>query len=263
MPHDDSANNRSDFPDTEYVSSDSRNNNWGDFDAIRSNNPAETGHVYGDHDTVNVDPHTQDRVEPDIYFDVSCGFDRYTNYAPIVIDKDILCYTGRDLDYPVNRFGSQFNVPAWDHEISFENDTNLFNYITYGVHNGFLIVDENAKIPSYKISNYGPVVNCEAYSFVDALIKRELLERKLVYADDIPHCVHGLGAVPKKGNKWHPITDCSRPVGSSVNSHMSSTFREFCYSTVDQVVELIQPEMYMASVNISAAYRSVMIHPSQ
>lgn len=84
------------------------------------------------------------------------------------------CCSVKNPEYPVNRLGSQFNIPAWDYELSFENDANLFNYINYGVHNGFLIVDEHAKIPSYEVPNYVPVSNGEASSFIDLLIKREL-----------------------------------------------------------------------------------------
>lgn len=44
---------------------------------------------------------------------------------------------------------------------------------------------------------------------------------------------------------------------------MSSTFHEFCFTSVDHVVEMVQPGMYMASVDIKSAYRSIMVHPDQ
>lgn len=81
--------------------------------------------------------------------------------------------------------------------------------------------------------------------------------------DNKPHCIHALGAVPKKNStKWRPITDCKRPIGVSINSHMSSSYREFCYTSVDRVVDMVKPGYYMASVDIASAYRSILIHPS-
>lgn len=62
---------------------------------------------------------------------------------------------------------------------------------------------------------------------------------------------------------WRPITDCKRPIGTSITSFMTTTYKEFCYATVDSVTQLIQPGCYMASVDISAAYRSILVNPSQ
>lgn len=91
----------------------------------------------------------------------------------------------------------------------------------------------------------------------------ELANKKYVVSREKPHCIHVLGAVPKKeSHKYRPITDCKRPIGYSINHHMYTTFKEFCYTTVDKVIELIKPGFYMASVDIASAYRSIMIHPS-
>lgn len=101
-----------------------------------------------------------------------------------------------------------------------------------------------------------------AHQFVDNLIKTELANGKYIIADGKPHCVHALGAVPKKeSHKYRPITDCKRPIGSSINHHMSSIFKEFCYTTVDKVIDLIKPGFFMASRDIASAYRSTCSGP--
>lgn len=72
-----------------------------------------------------------------------------------------------------------------------------------------------------------------------------------------------MGAVPKKSGGWRHITDCKGPIGSSINSFMTTTYKEFCFASVDNVMDMIQPGYYMASVDIQAAYRSILVHPSQ
>lgn len=201
--------------------------------------------------------------EPDIFFDVSSGFDRYNHYAPLQIVPGITCEVSRCFDYEINSLGSQFNVDAWRHELSFETDENLRRYLWFGVTNGFYIVDQNADIPSYECYNYKSALSGDAFNFVDDLIHKELAQGKYRIASETPHCVHSIGAVPKKGtNKWRPITDCRRPIGESINCFMASTFRDFCYTTVDQVVDLVTPDCFMSSVDIQAAYRCVLVHPS-
>lgn len=201
--------------------------------------------------------------EPDVWYDVSCGFDRYSSYAPIIVNRDLQCERSRNNSFKANRLGSQLNLPGWLHELSHENDVNLRNYLSFGVQNGFLIIDEGAEIVSYESKNYRSVESGPAHDFIDNLIKSELSNGKYVLAADKPHCVHALGAVPKKeSQKWRPITDCKRPIGFSVNSYMSTTFREFTYTTVDKVIDMIKPGYFMSSVDIAAAYRSILIHPS-
>lgn len=162
----------------------------------------------------------------------------------------------------MNALGSLMHIPGWVHELSYENDTKLRNYLSFGICNGFLIVDEDCVVPSYECRNYTSVLEGQAFEFVDNLIKTELSEVKYVVSSSRPHCVHSLGAVPKNGSgKWRPITDCKRPIGTSMDSLMSTTFQS--YTTIDNVIDMLRPGMYMAAVDISAAYRSVLVHPSQ
>lgn len=211
------------------------------------------GHAWG----------TEEASGHDIYFDMTSGFDRYTNYAPIIVNRHLECTKQRDFTHEVNKLGSQLNVPGWSHELSQENDINLRNYLEYGVTHGFLIVDEAGDVCPYERSNYSSALQGDAFQAIDKIVHDELSKGKYRISKDKPFCVHSVGAVPKKGGKWRPITDCKRPEGASINSHMESTYHPFCFTSVDNVIEMIQPDDYMASVDIQNAYRSIMVHPSQ
>lgn len=167
-------------------------------------------------------------------------------------------------DYHVNstHLRGQLNIYGWRYELQHENDDRLRNYLTFGIHYGFLIVDPGADIEAYECTNYPSVMQGEAFMFVDKLIRDELIAHKFVVAQEKPHCIHAVGAVPKKNSKkWRPITDCRRPLGSSINNFMSTTYKEFCYTSVDRVINMIERGYYMASIDIAAAYRSIPIHP--
>ena len=75
-----------------------------------------------------------------------------------------------------------------------------------------------------------------------------------------PQCVHSLGAVKKSDGRLRPITDCSRPDGSSINNFMGTTFESLNYNPVDSAVPLLLPYDFMSVVDISATYRSVNVH---
>lgn len=202
--------------------------------------------------------------ESDIIYDVVNGFDRYTNYSSIIVNRSLICETKRDFSHPVNALGSQLNIPAWEHELAWENDVNLREYLSFGVKNGFYIIDQDCEVPIYNCPNYSSCLKGPAFLCIDAIIRDEISKGKYIVTDTKPHCVHSLGAVPKKEkDKWRPITDCKRPLGSSINCHMSTTFREFCYTSIDKVIDMIRPGMFLASVDIASAYRSILVHPSQ
>lgn len=202
-------------------------------------------------------------TEPDVIYDAQMGFDRYSFYRPVIVNPGLQTNTSKVFSFHANRLGSQLNIPSWLHELSYENDINLRDYLSFGIQNGFYFVDSDAEIMHYEGHNYSSALKWDAFDFIDNLIRSELAEGKNVIADVKPQCIHGIGAVPKKAGGWRPITDCKRPVGSLINSFMTTTYKEFCYTTVDKVVELIQPGYFMATIDIAAAYRSILVHPSQ
>ena len=58
-----------------------------------------------------------------------------------------------------------------------------------------------------------------------------------------------------------PIVDCSMPKDKSVNNFCSGIIEEFKYKSVDNVLSILQPNEFMAVVDIKSAYREVSIHP--
>ena len=124
-------------------------------------------------------------------------------------------------------------------------------------------MDPDADIPSYDSPNYFSASSGPASNFVDNLIRTELSQGKYVLATSTPHCIHSLGAIPKTDGKFRPITDCRRPLGSSINNFMDTTCETFSYNSVHNVCSLLKKGCYMATVDISTAYRSISIHPNQ
>ena len=158
---------------------------------------------------------------------------------------------------------SQMNLNAWEYYLQFEENEEKRSYLHSGILNGFAIVDKGDLISPYNCDNYSSALTGEAFSFVDNLIHSEILEGKYVRATSRPHCIHSLGAIPKRDGSYRPITDCKRPEGISINNHMEDTYQPFNYITIDHVAANVTPGCYMATVDISAAYRSVSIRQDQ
>lgn len=156
---------------------------------------------------------------------------------------------------------SQMNLNGWSHELSFETDLQLKDYLWNGVKDGFHIIDCDVDVPSYECFNYSSALQGEAYKAIDKLILKEIEEGKYILSETKPHNVHAMGAVPKADLSYRPITDCKRPLFSSVNNYMNTTHQAFSFSTVDDVSDMIVPQCYMATVDISSAYRSITINP--
>ena len=65
--------------------------------------------------------------------------------------------------------------------------------------------------------------------------------------------------MPKSNGGIRQITDCSRPVGKSVNYHCGTLLKEFCFKNVDDVVTILEHGSFMTVVDIKSAYRAVPI----
>lgn len=153
----------------------------------------------------------------------------------------------------------QLNPAAWIYELQFENDDYLKSYIRDGIQFGFDIVDSVEDISDYDSSNYPSVINGPSHDYVDQLINKELKTGKYLLVHHKPKCIHSLGAVIKADYTYRPITDCSQPRGLSVNNWMDTTHSSFVYNSVDSVSQMMRPGIYTATVDISAAYRTIPI----
>ena len=76
-----------------------------------------------------------------------------------------------------------------------------------------------------------------------------------------PDCIHSIGAVPKPDGGVRPIIDYSRPDKKSVNNYCSGIEETFTFKSVENVLALLQPQDFMAVIDIKSAYRAVSIHP--
>lgn len=154
------------------------------------------------------------------------------------------------------------NWTAWQHELSFEKDKKMVDYLYKGIKEGFTIIDDEAVIEPYQCDNYKSVYEEEAYMCINELIIKEIEEGKYLPTKIKPKTVHALGAIRKSDSSFRPIMDCKRPLNRSVNNHMNSTHQQFSFVTADEVADLINHNDYMCSVDISSVYRSVAINPA-
>ena len=220
-------------------------------------------HDLGSHNThYNISDPLPDYGLPGFSFEGARG----NSYLPTNYIPDLHTLQVWDREHPRHCIGgllSQMNLESWSHELTYENDAPLRNYLFYGIKDGFTIVDPNANVPSYDSPNYVSSTSGPAFQFVNNLLHTELSEGKYIMTQTIPHCIHALGAIPKPDGKYRPITDCRRPLGLSINNYMDLTCETFSYNSVDDVCSLLQKGCYMATVDISAAYRSISINPKQ
>lgn len=136
------------------------------------------------------------------------------------------------------------------------------HFILDGVLNGFRVVDIDNNITGYCCKNYLSCYFSGNKEKLDKLISSEILSGKLTKTDKIPKCTHALGVVKKKdSSKIRPITDCRMPLKKSVNNYMVEVVEKFQFVQVDTVVQkLLEGKYFMSTLDLSNAYRSVMIH---
>lgn len=153
-------------------------------------------------------------------------------------------------------------VPSsWEREMECFEQNDMIQFIRSGVSFGFPIVDNDVEIDHYVCDNYNSAKYGPANKFITDLFKQELEEGKLIETNEIPTCVHAIGAVSKKDGQFRPIIDCKRPVGRSINEHMKTTWEEFSYESLDNVTACLKQGNYLSTVDIRSAYRSVPVLP--
>ena len=179
------------------------------------------------------------------------------------VDTISLCPTSIRLTprHLIGGYKSQMNWSVWEYYLQYECDRDLADYISNGIRRGFDIVDTDSDISSYFMGNYSSVYSGQAHDYINDLILSEIAEGKYVRADFVPKCIHALGAIPKDDSTFRPITDCKRPIGVSINNFMSTTAQDFSYKSVDDVASNMSKNCFMATVDISSAYRSISVNP--
>lgn len=146
---------------------------------------------------------------------------------------------------------------AWQAELRQDEDREFLLYLVE--HGLSLTTGTERNIPPFKCNNYKSA-NL-ARTLVNNALEPDIIARRIFrpYTGQTSSFVHALGAVPKTESTVRVIHDHSRPIGRSLNSHLSQS--NFSFQSVDDAVRLMSPNCYMAKVDIEAAYRHVPIDP--
>ena len=123
------------------------------------------------------------------------------------------------------------NLHAWEKELLNDPD---HSYILDGLHNGFKLIPESdtSCIDSYANDNYSSATCAEFKPEMDQLLLNELALGRISYVSSKPQCIHPIDRLPKKDSgKLRPITDCSRPHGSSLNNYIKRDLDTFCMNS--------------------------------
>lgn len=157
-----------------------------------------------------------------------------------------------------NSGDTALNVSAWDQELP--SDYPDRDFVMTGVRDGFHIVD-STQIHGYAAMDNHASTKGLLRPAVEKQINRELNNGHYRRVKDPPNIVSPLGAIPKaEPGKIRLIHDASRPTNGSLNDY--AYLNPFQYQSVQDAVDMIKPAYYMAKVDLSSAYRSVRIHPS-
>lgn len=132
-------------------------------------------------------------------------------------------------------------------------------FVLSGMCRGFRVVDGTPNI-SYSASNYKSILQEGMREKMDDTIKKELRSGQISVAKTPPRCTHALGGILRPDGRIRPITDCSKPL-ISVNDYMSSTAPRFTFASIDCTRDLVTKGSFGAVVDISNAYRNVLIYP--
>lgn len=132
-------------------------------------------------------------------------------------------------------------------------------FVLTGVCQGFKIIDKDVKL-SYSRANYKSILTGDMFVQMCKTVENELKSGQISQTSTPATCVHALGAVVRPDGRLRPITDCSRP-SVSINDYMFETATKFKFSHIEDTRGMIFQQGYGGVVDISNAYRSVLIYP--
>ena len=149
------------------------------------------------------------------------------------------------------------NYAAWHREAHEDPDR---DFILDGILNGFKIVDESCAPESVECENYPSALT--NHWKVEKQIQGEIAEGRYVITAEKPKVISAMGAIDKPDGTVRLIHDCSRPQGRAVNDYALKSPKQR-FQTINDALNLMTPNCYMAKVDLKSAYRSVALHPSQ
>ena len=135
------------------------------------------------------------------------------------------------------------------------------HFILQGVAEGFRVTNVSVHTPPSRQKNHPSVTSAKNKERVQLQIQEEIDNGRYIVCTERPHIISALGAVPKPNTEdIRLIHDASRPHGTALNDFAVSD--KYTCSTVEAAAALVQPNAYMGKVDLSSAYRSVRIHPT-
>lgn len=136
------------------------------------------------------------------------------------------------------------------------------HYVLDGVVHGFHMLDKSPSISPYEVENYESCFSTKALEKLNNFILQELSQGKLSLCLSKPVCIHAMGAIIKESGGVRPITDCSRPTDNSVNCYTKASFTSFKFVKLSEILQSVTKNCYLCTVDVQAAYRSILIHIS-
>ena len=117
-------------------------------------------------------------------------------------------------------------------------------------------------IVAYESDNYSSATCPDFKPEMDSLFTKELTLECISMVQSKLRCVHPIGRVPKKDSgKSHPITDCSRPHGISLNDHIKRDLQFFCMNSIDSAVSFSTSYCFYSIVDMESAWRWIPVFP--
>jgi hypothetical protein len=152
-------------------------------------------------------------------------------------------------------------VSSWEQCLADDPDK---HFILDGIKHGFSLIDPNINIndiaPAH-VQNSSCTSSPHVKPLVESAISEEIISGGYIHCTNKPKIISALSAVPKPDGDIRLIHDLSRPANVSVNSYAS---KDPCkYQSISDVLDIIQPNRYMAVVDLNSAYRSVNIKESE
>lgn len=137
-------------------------------------------------------------------------------------------------------------------------------WLLEGIQNGFQILNtaraENSILSDIEIENYKSATAFENREKVEKQIASEVANGRYMIVDYKPRIVSAIGAIPKSDNTVRIIHDASRPEGNALNDFCDK--ESFHYSSLQDAIDMVTPNAFLAKVDLSQAFRTVRTHRS-
>ena len=134
-----------------------------------------------------------------------------------------------------------------------------WEYMMRGVCFGFKVINDGCK-SEYSLDNYSSIN--KVGNSMQKKLEIELAEEMISVVSSECLCVHPFGAIPKGDSDFRAIVDCSRPDGACINNFTDDCKTNFSYNSVQDVSDILCEGNYMATTDISNAYRAINIYPT-